>query len=297
MRFFLCTDYCRSAPAEILTGFSQKFLPDRIQFGAGSFYNIDMAVQTQKETRPVSPPETDETPNIGTEKKAAGKNKEAAPLRPLRIGIAALACIAALAVGRHLRYGTTLFMEHRTMPGYLPIEEYPLNYSDSGEPTQDVRTFHYDLYSIYSERDGYETSRGITYGSTWDEFVEAYGDETIYYIYTHRYKEDGTVDWDTDTPYYSDRYTVREFDRRHVQTGEIDPSEYGIAIEFHAETDGVRLLYSPEDGDRYLKEYRRSHLFRSFPDTRSFTLEFVFRPEIATGKKGLTVDAVYSTFR
>ena len=253
-----------------------------------------MAVQAQQETKRINPFESDEAPKQSAGKKRSSPKKETKPLRPFRIGIAVLACIVSLAVGRHLRYGTTLFMEHRTAPGYLPIEEYVLNYSDTGEPTQDVRTFHYDSYGIYREGDGYETSRGIAIGSTWEKFVEEYGDETIYSASSHRYKDDGYIDWDTEGRYYYTPCTVKEFDEQYVRSGEIDPSTDGIDIEFDAETDGFRVMYSQTEKDRFARDFRRSHVIRSYPDTRRFYLEFNFTPSITSGRDGLTVGSIYS---
>ncbi|MBQ8067599.1 MAG: hypothetical protein IJ201_04535 [Solobacterium sp.] len=254
-----------------------------------------MAVQTQQETKRFNPFESDDDSKQNKGKKQTAQKKEAKPLRPFQIGIAVLACIVSLAVGRHLRYGTTLFMEHRTLDGYLPIEEYVLNYSDNHEPTQDVRTVHFDSYNIYSERDHYETSRGIKYGSTWEEFVEAYGDETIYSASSHPYKEDGYIDWDAEGQYFNGIYTVRQFDEQFVKTGQIDPSTDGIDLEFDAETDGFKIMYSDSEKERYYRDFDHSHVLRSYPNTRRFYLEFDFKPSIATGEPGLTVDTIYSS--
>jgi hypothetical protein len=87
---------------------------------------------------------------------------------------------------------------------------------------------------------------------------------------------------------------VREFDEQYVRSGEIDPSTDGIDIEFDAETDGFRLMYSQTEKERFSRDFHRSHVISSYPETRRFYLQFNFAPSIATGKGGLTVDSIYS---
>ena len=258
-------------------------------------YNIVMPAQTQKEPSRINPfEESEDRKQSKQQKGSARKKKEAKPLRPVQIAIAVFACAASLITGRYLRHNSTLFMEHRTLDGYLPVEEYILNYSDTGEPTQNVRSLHLDSYRAYGVNSGYETSRGIRTGDSWKDFVEAYGDETIYSVYTYRYKGDGYVDWDYDRPYFDGTYTVRQFDEKFVQTGVIDPVQDGIDLEFCVETDGIKLMYSDSEKGNYYHSYYRSH-FSSFPDTKRIYLEFEFKPEIATGEPGLMLDSLSSS--
>ena len=246
-----------------------------------------MAVQTQTETSRVNPIEEEEETVASRKTRKAAKKKPAKPMRPWQVVLGIVGCAAALFLGRYLRYDTTLFMEHRTLNGYLPVEEYMLNYSDTKEPTQNVRSFHLDRYSVYDVNSGYETSRGIRIGDSWDSFVEAYGDMTMDYAYTTRYREDGSIDWDYDSPYFRGTYTVREFDEKFVKTGEIDPVKDGIEVDFRVETDGMKIFYSNDEQNNYYHSYTNSHL--SYPNTRDIYLDFTFAPESDTGRPGLTL--------
>ncbi len=257
-------------------------------------YNYGMPVQTQKEPTRINPFEQSEEPKQSKPQKKPAKKKEVKPLRPVQIAIGIFACAASLITGRYLRHNSTLFLEHRTLDGYLPVEEYVLNYSDTGQPTQNVRSLHLDTYRAYGVNSGYETSRGIETGDSWEDFVEAYGDETVYSVYCYRYKEDGYIDWDYDRPYFDGTFTVRQFDEKYVQTGVIDPTQDGIDLEFCVETDGIKLMYSDSEKNNFYHSYSRSHL-SSYPDTKRIYLEFEFKPEIATGEPGLMLDSLSSS--
>lgn len=255
-----------------------------------------MAVQTQSEEKRINPFEEEETSGSPKKSRKASMKKPGKPLHPGRVVAGIFACALALFAGRWLRYDTTLFMEHRTLNGYLPVEEYMLNYSDTGEPVQNVRSFRLNRYGVYDYNSGYETSRGIETGDSWEEFVEAYGDVTINSVYTPYFKDDGMIDWDQETEYYYDKtMTVREFDEQHVRNGTFDPARQGIDLEFEVETDGVKVLYSEDEKNNYIHNYLSSHPFGFYPRTRNIYLEFTFTPECSSGRPGITLESIYQS--
>ena len=107
-------------------------------------------------------------------------------------------CAAVLAVTVRTAYNnSTLFLEDRSAEGYLSAEDYVF-YQD-GEAMQNVRSisFQDDYISQYSD-EGVTTSRGITYGDSWEDFVKAYGDVRCEYVWYHRVLKDGSNNYSFD---------------------------------------------------------------------------------------------------
>ena len=255
-----------------------------------------MAVQTQKEEKRINPFEQEEDTVSSSQRNKQKRKAEKRKGIPLALGI--FLCLLALIGGRYLRSNTTLFLENRTVKGFLPVEEYVFKNKDSGTPVQNPRTFHYDSYYVYNtHRQLYETSRGIAPGASWDEFVAAYGDATASSVYTNRYDENGEIDWDYRSVGVSEQITVKEFDEQYVKTGTVDLSRDSITISFNLDTDGMKLYYSLDEAWDEYQHNRFRHLFSSSPNTKSFNLSFCFEPDINGEHNGTnTLDCMYSTY-
>lgn len=243
-----------------------------------------MSTQKQEEQRfdafaeeeePVSRPHTAKR-TVKKETKQPAKNRK----YYMRLFWSLLA-VTLLGYGVRAGYrNSTLFLEHTEKEGYLPVDEYVL-YRD-GEPEKNVRTLNFGSQSAYyGYDDDLETSRGIRAGDSWKDFAEAYGDCHYEYIYWQQKMigSDGLTHW-SDYSYAEDGLTVRQFDERYVQTGEIDLTENEIGVCFSVEYVGNQLLYSPrEQYDSLDRVYTTwNDINRSYPRQGTFELRFVFVP-------------------
>ncbi len=187
-----------------------------------------------------------------------------------------------LAVSIRFAYNSsTLFLEDRQVDGYLTIEDYV--FYQNGEAMQNVRTtnFNDDYISKYSGT-GITTSRGITYGDSWEDFVEAYGDVHCEYIWYRHVEPNGERSYDFEETQFPDTsgMTIAEFDKRYIQTGEIDLNENSISVVFRAEYGGNKVMYTEREVDEFLDEYYSSwhDLVHTFERRGSFRMYFDFDP-------------------
>ncbi len=224
------------------------------------------------------------------------KKKRRLPAIPLILS--AFICIAALAGGRYLRTRSTLFLEKRSVDGYLPVEEYVLNETATGEPAQNVRGLKYErLYTFDPVSPMYESSRGIRPGDSWETFVDAYGDVTASSIYTYRYGADGKYDYDYESIDIYDPITIRSFHEQYVKTGIVDLQYDSISVYFRAETDGVKIYYTEEEIRNYHhKFYSTPHFLTQYDGLRSFELGFQFEPPVTTGNTENVLDYLTSDY-
>lgn len=191
--------------------------------------------------------------------------------------------LAVALLGYGLRFGyrnSTLFLEHTEKEGYLPLEEYVL-YRD-GKPEHNVRALHHESQSTwYGYGEDLETSRGIRAGDSWQDFVEAYGDCHYEYInWRQVYTDsDGLTHW-SDSKFAQDGLTVRQFDERYVQTGQVDLSRNEIGVVFSVEYVGNQLLYTEQEKydslDRVYTTW--NEINQSYPRQGTFDLRFTFIP-------------------
>ena len=191
-------------------------------------------------------------------------------------------CLSCLAGGAALR-NTTLFLEHRSVDQYLPVEEYVLKDQETGNYTQNIRSLDLKNEYVYSSRSSYKmTSRGIKVGDSWNDFMNAYGDIHADSIYVHRVGEDGYVSYSNeDSLYIGESILLNEFQKQYIDTGKVDPDRDEITVVFRVDTDGFRLFYNESELDRVYDEYFQHplrHPFRSYPDFKTFTLDLTFRP-------------------
>ena len=155
---------------------------------------------------------------------------------------AATVCVLSLAFYSHIKSDTTVFMEHRTEDGRLPAEEFVLSNKDTEKPTQDIRSVTFsNISATTDENNKYVTSRGIGPGSTWQEFIDAYGDVEMkdIKVATKEIREDGTS--------LLRGYTPRTFDEKFVKSGQVVPGEDIMVIRFSFYTDGDKVWYSDEE--------------------------------------------------
>ena len=188
------------------------------------------------------------------------------------LGIIAI-CVLSLLFGVYMRTETTVFMEHKTSEGYLPAEEFVLSRQDTGKPAQDIRSLAFrDMDSTANNNNGYVTSRGIGPGSTWQEFLEAYGDietKDIQIVNENAQKDETNL---------IKGLTVREFDEKYVKTGEVVPGKDTIGIRFSFFTDGKKICYNDKELEQYYEEYVKKGIARKDPVLNEFVLTVVFEP-------------------
>ena len=191
-------------------------------------------------------------------------------------------CAAVLAVTVRTAYNnSTLFLEDRSAEGYLSAEDYVF-YQD-GEAMQNVRSisFQDDYISQYSD-EGVTTSRGITYGDSWEDFVKAYGDVRCEYVWYHRVLKDGSNNYSFDETQFpeTDGMKISDFDKKYIQSGQIDLNENNMTVVFCVDYGGNQLYYTPKERDEFLDEYYSSwhEMMHTFQRCGSFRLYFDFVP-------------------
>lgn len=192
-----------------------------------------------------------------------------------------LLAAAALVFGVRTVYnGSTLFLEERTLDGYLPVEEYVL-YQD-GEAMENVRSLSYEgAYTGAYYDEGITTSRGVKIGDSWETFVEAYGDVRCEYIWYQPVSSKDDI-YTLDTAEYPDAdwMTIADFDREYVQSGKIDPGQNRINVIFSADYGGNEIYYSEEEIDAYRDRYYSAwhDLAHTFERSGQFQMYFTFVP-------------------
>ena len=238
-----------------------------------------MSYQTQNRLEYPTVPE-EETEQTASSAGTA-KTQKSGTLRILAVILVSVLCFSA---GVFLRTRTNDPFRMTAEPGRLPLSEYVLRDCDTGEPVQGYRVEGFsDTYTFTFSLNHYETSRGIGIGSSWNDFVEAYGDIYVYEA------ESGSTLIHPDEP-----MTVQEFHDTYVTTGEMDPAVSELKITFMTGTDGKHLYYT--DGDMLRAKNNYEHMpgvFRPVleEDERPsrFWMDFSFVPE-----DGGTLDFIYS---
>ena len=190
-------------------------------------------------------------------------------IKPFVIGAAVVLTIAFMFY-IHVKNDTTMFMEHRASDGHLPAEEFVLSRQDTGKPTQDIRTLTFNNIGATADSNDnkYVTSRGIGPGSTWQEFVDAYGDVEMkdIQVATKEIREDGTS--------LLKGYTPRTFDEKFVKSGQVVPGEDIMVIRFSFYTNGDKVWYS----DAELRQYYEGHAHTNSTSISEYVLTITFEP-------------------
>ena len=238
-----------------------------------------MSYQTQN--RPESRTSFEEEPGQTAASSGKTKPQQSNTLRILAVILISVLCFFA---GVFLRTRTGDPFRIAADPGRLPLTEYVLRDCSTKEPVQEYRVSGFrDTYTFTFSIYDYETSRGIKIGSSWNDFVEAYGDVYIYEA------SSGDTLIHPDTP-----LTLQEFHDTYVKSGQMDPAAADLEITFMTGTDGRHLYYT--DGDMLRAKNNYEHMPGIFKpvleeDERPsrFWLEFSFVP-----KDGGTLDFIYS---
>ncbi len=160
-----------------------------------------------------------------------------------------LTIVTALCVYRYIDSQTLLLVNtsKEAPSGYLPIKDYAFIDSGTGDVVEKINSFSYDGTSIsYDYNTDIETTKGITATSTWDEFVEAYGEYKADYITYNKPYSDG-VESDYGYLYWT---TVNEFDENYVKTGKVDLENYDITICFKALVKYSKVYYTATEQDK-----------------------------------------------
>ncbi len=179
-----------------------------------------------------------------------------------------LACLLRLYINN-----TTLIVDTsvKAPNGYLEIDDYVLLDYQTSEIISPIKSFkssesYYDWNRDYNENPTYITTKGISVDSSFEDFVNAYGDYTPYYISCLRYDYDSA---DEKSSYMFTWMTVKEFYEKYVKTNEISLDDYDINIYFKVTTK-LNNVYYTEAQQR--KAYNKS-LFNNF-NAHEFDLGF-----------------------
>jgi hypothetical protein len=192
------------------------------------------------------------------------------------------ACILCTVGGIAARGSTTLFLEKRTMDGYLAPEDYILIREDTGKPVQNPRGIN--LQSMHSyDHGGMRTTYGIREGSSWEQFADAYADiHTDSISYYKNTPDSYSVDY-SNSVYLTDPMTIAEFSRNYIETGEVNPETDRIYIDFDLYTDGFHLYYTEKElRDALDKYYDTPSILQPvtrYPRSSSFNMTVVFSPD------------------
>lgn len=213
--------------------------------------------------------------------------------------------IAALVLAVIIPNHTTLLLVKDNPPtGYLPVSEYRLVQPSTNEPIGRVRSWDYPSQRTFKISDGaacsidgvecdhaLRTSRGIQPGSSWNDFVKAYGDMTAHGILVQPNDDDDYRDYMSDEDrgrqrglLQHDETTIADFDSDYIRTGRISLAENSLTVTFRAGFRGMKVLYTADEqwqGWLESSEKRRWHIGRrsgEMPtvDVQHFTLEFTF---------------------
>lgn len=192
------------------------------------------------------------------------------------------ACLICTGLGMAARKETTLFLEKRTMEGYLAPEDYILINGESGKPVHSVRSLGYKTMHSWDEK-GTMTNRGIKEGSSWEEFTDAYSDiHADSFTWYKNSPNSYTIDY-SDSTYLLESMTLAEFDEKYRKSGEFNPETDRIYVEFELYTDGIHLYYTDEELSEALDKYYDSPWFLEpvavYPRSSSFQMSVALSPE------------------
>ncbi|MBR2760122.1 MAG: hypothetical protein IKD66_03030 [Solobacterium sp.] len=228
-----------------------------------------------------------ETRNLFTDSEEETSTSAHSPKKRKGMGFFAVlgvitACFICTGVGMALRRDTALFLEKRTVDGYLAPEDYILISRDTGEPVQNVRSFRIKTMHTW-DGSGLMTNRGIAEGSSWEEFVDAYSDvHADSFTYYKNSPDNYSVDY-SDGIYLTEPMTIAEFSREYCGSGQFDPKTDRIYVNFELNTDGIRLYYTEQELREALDKYYDTpsvlQPFVSYPRASTFNMSFVISPK------------------
>ncbi len=162
-----------------------------------------------------------------------------------------LVIVTLLCVYRYIDSQTLLLVNtsKEAPSGYLSIADYVFINSGTNEPIEKINSFSYEGASTsYDYNKDIETTKGITASSSWEEFVNAYGEYKAYYIsYNKPYSD---ANYDNDDYGNVNWMTVSDFNEKYIKTGKVDIENYDITVCFHATVKYSKVYYTPTEQDK-----------------------------------------------
>jgi hypothetical protein len=219
-----------------------------------------------------------------TKKTVARKPEQRKKKSPVGKILAGAAAIAVALTGMVFYNRTPAFADTAAPEGYLPLEEY-LYLNENGDPEGSLMNpFYEGGWVYYGEEEVYTTTKGITVGSTWDDFVEAYGQYTAYSISVVP-EEDIPYDERPDSYYdehYFDFMKVEDFDREYIKTGKVDLSTNTVYVEFTVYVYGRHAAYTEKQYEQVLDLHSSNNMPDGSifdPKLQHYCLDFTFSPK------------------
>ena len=143
--------------------------------------------------------------------------------------------------GRVIINQSTLLVDINTpVPdGFLPINDYVLIDKNTKEPVQKIKTLKYEYENdSYDYSSNLETTKGIDANSTFEEFVDAYGDYVATYILCHKVTGD---DYNDDINLHNIK--VKTFYDEYIKTEKCNLDDFNININFSCYTQMNNVYY------------------------------------------------------
>ena len=159
-------------------------------------------------------------------------------------------------------------------PGYLPVSEYALIDTETGEKVQIMTNADYTSENTFTFGiKQYETARGVRPGDSWETFVNAYGDCIPEKIEIDRGKGREEIE-------VPSGIRVDQFDQEYIQNGLVNFTEDEVSVQFFTGTDGLKLYYSQDQfiaaQDAFNDSSRILHPLQKYDDYAGYRLSFYF---------------------
>lgn len=157
-----------------------------------------------------------------------------------------LAIVLGLA-GRVIINQSTLLVDTNTpVPDcFLPINDYVMVDKNTKEPVQKIRCLDYKYENdSYDYSSNLETTKGIDAHSTFEEFVDAYGDYVATYIMCNN-----EVTKDYNDSINLNNIKVKTFYDEYIKTGKCNLDDYNIVVNFSCYTQMNNVYYTQREAD------------------------------------------------
>lgn len=146
-------------------------------------------------------------------------------------------------VGRVFINDSTLFVNtNQAVPEhYLSINDYVMIDKDSKQAVNKIKCINFEYQNdSYGYNSNLQTTKGIDTNSSWDEFVDAYGDYYVSYIICNKIV-DGSEDYSEEV--YLDNVLLSDFQRDYIETDKVNLDEYNIVVDFSVYTKLNKIYY------------------------------------------------------
>ena len=153
-------------------------------------------------------------------------------------------------VGRVIINQSTLLVDTNTpVPdGFLPINDYVLVDKNTKEPVQKIKTLKYEYENdSYDYSSNLETTKGIDAHSSFEEFVDVYGDYVATYILCHKVTSD---DYNDDINL--NNIKVKTFYDEYIKTEKCNLDDFNININFSCYTQLNNVYYTQREYEKLI---------------------------------------------